>query len=147
MQANDNQILASRPNGSWETGHSARTFAMYSVVALLMLYASPIGPQQPPNPNRPIHPPILTDPPDANAQMMMRMNKEKKNDYEAANAERRKQLVEDSTRLLALATQLKTEVDKTDKDTLSVGVIKKAAEIEKLAHDVRIKMRLVVGES
>jgi hypothetical protein len=44
--------------------------------------------------------------------------------------------------LLKLATDLKTEVDKTTKDTLSLGVIRKADEIERLAHDVKEKMKL-----
>jgi hypothetical protein len=63
-------------------------------------------------------------------------------DFTAANAERKKQIADDSTKLLKLATDLKTEVDKTTKDTLSLNVIRKADEIEKLAHDVKEKMKL-----
>jgi len=62
--------------------------------------------------------------------------------FDAANAERRKQIADDSTKLLKLATDLKTEVDKTTKDTLSLNVIRKADEIEKLAHNVKEKMKL-----
>jgi len=65
--------------------------------------------------------------------------------FEAANAERRKQISDDSARLLKLATDLKTEVDKTTKDTLSLSVIRKADEIEKLAHGVKEKMKLSAG--
>jgi hypothetical protein len=36
---------------------------------------------------------------------------------------------------------LKTQVDKSTKDTLSVDVIKKAEEIEKLAHSVKERMK------
>jgi hypothetical protein len=39
--------------------------------------------------------------------------------------------------LLKMATALKTEVDKSTKDTLSVTVVRKAGEIEQLAHKVR----------
>jgi hypothetical protein len=39
--------------------------------------------------------------------------------------------------LLKMATELKTEVDKTTPDTLSVTVVRKAGEIEHLAHKVR----------
>ncbi len=60
---------------------------------------------------------------------------------QARNTQRQEQLVKDTSKLLELATELKTEVDKTNKDTLSVDVIKKAEEIEKLAHSVREKMR------
>jgi hypothetical protein len=57
------------------------------------------------------------------------------------NVDRQKQLVADTTRLLILATDLKTEVDKTNKDVLSVDVIKKADEIEKLARSVKDRMK------
>jgi hypothetical protein len=39
--------------------------------------------------------------------------------------------------LLKMAAELKTEVDKTTKDTLSVAVVRKAGEIEQFAHKVR----------
>ena len=54
---------------------------------------------------------------------------------------RRQQLVDDSARLLALAVSLKAEVDKTTKDTLSLNVIRRADEIEKLARTVREHMK------
>lgn len=57
------------------------------------------------------------------------------------NVERQKQLVADTQRLLSLANELKTDVDKSTKDTLSLDVIRKADEIEKLAHTVKEKMR------
>jgi hypothetical protein len=64
---------------------------------------------------------------------------------DALNAERREQIAAGSARLLKLATELKAEVDKSSKDTLSVSVIRKADEIEKLAHSVKEKMRLGAG--
>jgi hypothetical protein len=42
---------------------------------------------------------------------------------------------------------LKAEVEKTDKDTLSLNVIRKADEIERLARSVKEKMKLTVGGS
>jgi hypothetical protein len=57
------------------------------------------------------------------------------------STERQKRLVADTDKLLALATELKTDVDKTNKDILSVDVIKKADEIEKLAHSVKERMK------
>ncbi len=59
----------------------------------------------------------------------------------AANDERQKKLMADTEKLLALATELKTDVDKSTKDTLSIDVIKKADEIEKLARSVKEKMK------
>ena len=56
---------------------------------------------------------------------------------EPAGANRKKAIAEESARLLRMATELKAEVDKTTKDTLSMQVIRKAAEIERLARDVK----------
>jgi len=57
------------------------------------------------------------------------------------NTGRQKQLEADTDKLLALATDLKAKVDKSTKDTLSVEVIKKADEIEKLAHSMKERMK------
>lgn len=58
-----------------------------------------------------------------------------------ANEERQAQLKRDTDRLLKLATELKTSVDKSNENTLAVDVVKKAEEIEKLAHSVKEKMK------
>ncbi|HEX6905685.1 MAG TPA: hypothetical protein VF154_03680 [Terriglobales bacterium] len=57
------------------------------------------------------------------------------------NQERQANLKRDTDKLLQLATQLKQAVDKSNENTLSLEVIKKAGEIEKLAKSVREKMR------
>ncbi len=54
---------------------------------------------------------------------------------------RQKQLKEDTDKLLQLATELKTSVDKTNENVLSLDVVKKAEEIEKLAKQVKTNMR------
>lgn len=59
----------------------------------------------------------------------------------AAESERRKLISDQSAQLLEMALALKAEVDKTTKDTLSLNVIKKADEIEKLAKQVKEKMK------
>ena len=60
---------------------------------------------------------------------------------EKLNAERQKQMTDDTAKLLSLATELKAEMDKTNKDTLSIGVVRKAEQIEKLAKSVRERMK------
>ena len=55
----------------------------------------------------------------------------------AQNAYWQKQLTQDTAKLLELAKQLKEEVDKSNGRTLSVEVIKKATEIDKLAKSVK----------
>ncbi len=57
------------------------------------------------------------------------------------NSDRQKQLVADTEKLFALAEQLRNEVAKSNKDQLSVPVVKKSEEIEKLARAVKEKMR------
>lgn len=52
-----------------------------------------------------------------------------------------RQLMDESAELLALAVALKGEVDKTNKDMLSLNVIRKADAIEKLAHRLREHLR------
>ena len=59
----------------------------------------------------------------------------------AMNDDRHKRLALDVDRLLALSNELKSDLDKANKDELSVTVIRKAAEIEKLAHDVQSRMK------
>lgn len=53
----------------------------------------------------------------------------------------RDQLAQDTARLYQLANELKTEMDKSTKDTLSLNVIRKADEVEKLAKKVRAEMK------
>ncbi len=58
-----------------------------------------------------------------------------------ANRERQAQLQRDTDNLLKLANELKQSVDKSNENTLSLDVVKKADEIEKLAHSVKEKMK------
>jgi hypothetical protein len=57
-------------------------------------------------------------------------------------AEKRKaDLQADTEKLYRLTQELKTEVDKSNKDTLSVSVVKKAQEIERLAKSIKERSR------
>jgi hypothetical protein len=55
--------------------------------------------------------------------------------------DRQKHLEADTARLVQLSTELKDEVDKSGKFVTSVSAIRKAEEIEKLAHSVRDRMK------
>ncbi len=83
--------------------------------------------------------------PDANQVMEMREKKNKEQNFAAANAERKKQIADDTDKMVKLIADLKTEIDKTSKDELSMGVIRKADEIERLAHNIKEKMKLTAG--
>lgn len=59
----------------------------------------------------------------------------------ALNKDRQESLKKDTAQLYKLATELKDSVDKTDENTLSLQVVRKTEEIEKLARDIRKKMK------
>lgn len=58
-----------------------------------------------------------------------------------ANTERQQEIRKDAEKLLELATELKHAVDKSNEHTLSLDVVKKAEQIEKLAKSVKEKMK------
>ena len=71
---------------------------------------------------------------DSRQQIMHEMAKK-------ANVERQTALRTDTDKLFKLATELKTYVEKSNEHVMSVDVIKKADEIEKLARSVKDKMK------
>jgi hypothetical protein len=79
-------------------------------------------------------PPIQGIPPDDVGPRQAEMAKK-------ANQQRQVQLKSDTDKLVKLAGELKAYVDKTNENMLSLDVMKKAEEIEKLAHSVREKMK------
>ncbi len=90
-------------------------------------------------PRAPTPPPILNGPVDSDvseAQQRQAHEMAKK-----ANLERQAALKADTNKLLKLATELKSSVDKSNENVLSLDVLRKAEEIEKLAHSVRDKMK------
>jgi hypothetical protein len=56
-------------------------------------------------------------------------------------AERQKRLEADTEKLVARTTALKEQVNESNKDILSLDMIKKADEIEKLAHSVKERIK------
>ena len=58
-----------------------------------------------------------------------------------ANLERQAAIKTDTDKLFKLAKELKESVDKSNENVLSLDVLKKAEEIEKLAHSVKEKMK------
>lgn len=61
--------------------------------------------------------------------------------HSLAVQERQKKMLEDADKLLVMAQQLKVSVDKTSRDELSLRVIHQADEIEKLARQVKDRMK------
>jgi methionyl-tRNA synthetase len=85
------------------------------------------------------HPPAPGDQrptPEDDARVKMEKDMAKK-----ANQQRQADLKRDTEKLFKLASELKEYVDKTNENVLSLDVLKKAEEIEKLAHSVKEKMK------
>ncbi len=59
---------------------------------------------------------------------------------------RYEEMKRDSQRLLELATELKQYVDKSGENVLSLEVLRKAEEMERLARQVKNNMRAEIGE-
>jgi hypothetical protein len=75
---------------------------------------------------------------DAEKEMMNRQLRE-------ANKKRQQDIRNDTDKLFQLAGELKSAVDKTNENLLSLEVVRKADEVEKLAKRVKEKMRDSIG--
>jgi geranylgeranyl pyrophosphate synthase len=107
---------------------------LLALVSPMSLGQSASDPQNPPTKRPPI-PGRETAPEDDNlARQMKEMAKR-------ANLERQVQLKRDTDKLFQLSTELKQYVDKTNENVLSLDVLKKAEEIEKLAHNIKTRMK------
>jgi len=62
-----------------------------------------------------------------------------------ANKKRQQEIQADTDKLFQLANELKEAVGKSNEHLLSLEVIRKADEVEKLAHRVKEKMKEAVG--
>ena len=65
--------------------------------------------------------------------------------FRAANKKRQQDIRDETNKLFQLATELKAAVDKTDENVLSLEVVRKADEVEKLAKKVKEKMKEAIG--
>jgi hypothetical protein len=88
-------------------------------------------------------PEFLNRLPDTNDQAVMRQQNPNQPNYESLNAMRKKEVADETAKLVKLANDLKAEVDSMDRDTLSVSAVKKAEQIEKLAKSLKNKMTVV----
>jgi nitric oxide reductase activation protein len=123
----------------------ASLLASLALVVLLPVVSNGGQQSQAPQPAAKASPAPASNKASGNNNQANKDQETKKQDPEAANAERKKEISAESAKLLKLATELKAEVDKTNKDTLSIGVIRKADEIEKLAHSVKEKVQVKGG--
>ncbi len=119
--------------------------SLFPLVFLILWATFPAAAQDEPTAVPPFARPGQRTMPDISGQrkgpqdeQVARMEKEQE---KRRNKERQASLKEDTDKLLALATELKQYVDKSNENILSLDVMKKAEEIEKLAKQVEKKMR------
>jgi hypothetical protein len=103
--------------------------------------------QDGPQPDRSIILPEANRPLDPNDRMKLREQNAKKLNYDAANAARKRQLDDETAKLLILAKDLKAQTDNIGASPLTHKAVKEAEVIEMLARDVKEKMKLSVGGS
>jgi nitric oxide reductase activation protein len=104
------------------------------MLSLLFLFAIPGNAQRQTPPPRVDGTAAPADADDVQRQIARDMAKK-------ANEERQAALKADTDKLVKLAGELKDYVDKTNENVLSLDVVRKAEEIEKLAHSVKDKMK------
>jgi hypothetical protein len=137
------QCVAGTRKGVWILPATLAGSAILAAVTLLSFAQTTTS--QLPTP--PPHPPLFLGanrPPDANEQMEMREKKSRRQNFDAANAERLRQMTKATEMLETMAIALKAEVDKTDSAQLSENAVHKAETIEKLAQIVKEQMQLTV---
>lgn len=137
LRGNRGNLANSRP---WQR-HSTRILACLAG-AIAFTVSAQSGPQSPVQETaRPGTVEVAGNIPESNQQIQTIPQQPGQLSVDAASAERKKQITDNSAALLKMAADLKAEVDKTNIDTLSLTVIRKADEIERLAHDVRKKKK------
>jgi len=90
---------------------------------------------------QPQGPPLPSAAPPSNANEDSWEIQQRKLMLKKQNLQRQQELKKDTEKLLELATELKQSVDRSNENTLSVDVIRKAEQIEKLAKSVKDKMK------
>jgi hypothetical protein len=65
--------------------------------------------------------------------------------YKELNKKRQQEIHDDAEKLFQLATELKAAVDKSNENLLSLDVVRKADEVEKLAKKVKEKMKEAIA--
>lgn len=106
------------------------------MTTVLAAQSSLQSPMQTPGPRLGSIPPLSSDDRDNEQRAKLEKDLAKK-----TNRDRQAQLQRDTENLLKLANELKQSVDKSNENTLSLEVVKKAEEIERLAHSVKEKMK------
>jgi hypothetical protein len=129
--------------------HHAGTVRAGAWVAILIAAVCPAqDPSRPPGfwPDKATAPNPANPPRDAHMQLERESKRGQILRYAAANAERKRQLEQESALLLQLAAELEAELARAGHEAVpSASAVRKAETIEKLAHTVKEKMKLTAA--
>jgi hypothetical protein len=131
-------------NQGW-IAHQAGRVRVGAWIAILITAVCPAqDPSRPPGfwPDKATAPNPANRQPDAQMQLERESKRAQTQRYAAANAERKRQLEQDSALLLQLAAELDAEMDKAGNGAPPPSAVRKAETIEKLARIVKEKMKL-----
>jgi hypothetical protein len=118
------------------------TVRLHPTIWIVLLLATSSQAQHTPSGPPPLTPPpAVTDPPRVNSDADQSQQRQARDMAKKANLQRQAIIKADTDKLLKLAVELKDSVDKSNENLLSLDVLKKAEEIEKLAHSVKDKMK------
>ena len=131
--------LVCMPVLRWLRSRRRGVFIVLVFAVMIPLVGKALLQNSPPNTPRNV-PEFLNRQPDFSDQERMRQEQRSQQGIAAINALRKKQVTDDTAKLLKLATDLKAEIDNTDKDTVSHDTLHKAESIEKLARSIKQKM-------
>jgi hypothetical protein len=119
----------------------ARAHALRRALWLALLLVLPGGAQQQNIPHGPFTQPIGQGVPGSIDDIRgTNMGADDEERLRIINRERQKSLVSDTNKLLKLANELDMEIKNANPDSLTPSELRKLAEIEKLAHNVKDKM-------
>lgn len=129
-----------------------KRWALIGVIALFLcsgvLTLRSLQQQQPPQYLDKSYPPSAGNRlPDKNTQQQLRSESARKKNFDAANLLRKRQIDKDSAALLNLTRELKIAIEQSDDDQPTADVLRKIELIEKMAHDIKEKMKLTVNGS
>ena len=112
--------------------------AMLAASFVLFLGAATAGSAQD---NRIHLPPLISQGPGAGDVPVVTQEQQDRERALKWQQERQEQIRRDTTKLFQLTSELKDAVDKMDTNVLSMDMVKKAEAVEKLAKNVKNKMR------
>ncbi len=135
------------PSAQFNRPFHRRIVAGAGLLSMLAFTALAQSGQQPVqgNADNPVLASVHDSAPDADVQSKA-LEKPVKPQVDSAVDIQRRQLADESARLLQLATELKRAVDNSDQHTLSIHIVRKADLIAKLAHGVKEEMKHAVAQ-